>query len=73
MPEVELELNCDNCGSKCLIRYDTDQVHYDPESCPFCGEVVGLLDDESMEEEADEELDLWGDDGLSNSDDTNWN
>lgn len=70
MPELELELLCENCGSKCRIIYDTDQVHYDPESCPFCGEVVGL--EEDLDEE-DDELGLWGDDGLSDSDDTNWN
>jgi hypothetical protein len=71
MPELELELNCENCGSKCRIIYDTDQVHYDPESCPFCGEVVGLNEEDDLDE--DEEEDLWGDDGLGDSDDTHWN
>jgi hypothetical protein len=70
MPELELELNCDNCGSKCRVIYDTDQVHYDPETCPFCGEVVGLLDFDDEDEEDDLSLD---DDGLTDSDDTDWN
>jgi hypothetical protein len=71
MSEVELELNCENCGSRCRIIYDPDAVHYDPESCPFCGEVVGLMEDDLDE---DEEAELWGDDGLSeDDDDSRWN
>ena len=71
MPEVELELLCENCGSQCRIIYDTDLVHYAPENCPFCGEVV--LDEEAADDEDEDEESLWGDDGLSDSDDTNWN
>lgn len=70
MPEVELELECENCGSKCRVLYDTDQVHYDPENCPFCGEVVGGVDD-GLDE--DEDTFLWMDDGLEDDDDTSWN
>ncbi len=71
MSEVELDLNCENCGSRCRVIYDPEQVHYEPEYCAFCGEVVGCAD-EDIEDETDEE-DLWGDDGLSDSDDSNWN
>jgi hypothetical protein len=69
MAEFERELHCENCGSQCRIIYDSEQVHYDPETCPFCGEIAGTVIDELDE---DDELELWGDDGLSD-DDTNWN
>lgn len=69
MAELEREMLCENCGSKCRIIYDSEQVHYDPETCPFCGEIVG-----TMVDELDDEEDLWGDDGLSDEDaDSNWN
>lgn len=69
MSELEREMHCENCGSACRIIYDSEQVHYDPETCPFCGEIVGTLVDELEDDE-----DLWGDDGLSDEDDdTNWN
>lgn len=69
MAEFERELLCENCGSQCRIIYDSEQVHYDPETCPFCGEIVGTMIDEVEDEE-----ELWGDDGLSeDEDDTNWN
>lgn len=68
MPEFERELHCENCGSLCRIIYDPDQVHYDPETCPFCGEIAGTVVEED---------DLWEeleDDGLSDEDDDyNWN
>lgn len=68
MGEFEREVHCENCGSQCRIIYDSDQVHYDPENCPFCGEVVGTVVEED---------DLWEeleDDGLSDEDDDyNWN
>ena len=68
MSELERELHCENCGSQCRIIYDPDQVHYDPETCPFCGEIVGTIVDEEEWEEFD-------DDGLGDEDDddTNWN
>lgn len=69
MAELEREMHCENCGSQCRIIYDSEQVHYDPETCPFCGEIVG-----TMVDELDDEEDLWGDDGLSDEDaDSNWN
>jgi hypothetical protein len=71
MAELELELNCENCGSQCRIIYDSEQVHYDPETCPFCGEIVGM-DIDDLDE--DEELALWGDDGMEDEDDDHrWN
>ena len=66
MAEFERELHCENCGSACRIIYDSDQVHYDPETCPFCGEVAGTI----IEEDEWEELE---DDGLGDEDDYNWN
>jgi hypothetical protein len=66
MPELELELNCDNCGAKCRIIYEDHQV--DPETCPFCGEFFG--------NELDDDDDDWlDDDGLGNEDDADnsWN
>ena len=67
MAELERELHCENCGSQCRIIYDSDQVHYDPETCPFCGEIAGTVVDEDWDE-----LD---DDGLGDDDgnDSNWN
>jgi hypothetical protein len=67
MAELERELQCENCGSQCRIIYDSDQVHYDPETCPFCGEIAGTVVDEDWDE-----LD---DDGLGDDDgnDLNWN
>jgi hypothetical protein len=67
MAELERELHCENCGSQCRIIYDSDQVHYDPETCPFCGEIAGTVVDEDWDE-----LD---DDGLGDDDgnDLNWN
>jgi hypothetical protein len=26
--------------------YDNDDVRYEPENCPFCGELVGVMTDE---------------------------
>lgn len=66
MAEFEREIHCENCGSVCRIIYDSDQVHYDPETCPFCGEVAGTV----IEEDEWEELE---DDGLGDEDDYNWN
>lgn len=67
MAEFEREIHCENCGSQCRIIYDSDQVHYDPENCPFCGEVVGTMVDE-------EEWDELEDDGLGDEDDDySWN
>lgn len=66
MPEIELNLVCDNCGSSCRVMFDNEQVNYDPENCPFCGEIVGIVDDELLdysEEDENEEED--GDDNNS--------
>jgi hypothetical protein len=70
MAELEREMHCENCGSRCRIIYDSEQVHYDPETCPFCGEIVGTLDEEDLLDEED----VWGDE-LDGDDDanTNWN
>lgn len=62
MAELERELNCDNCGCVCRIIYDSDRVFYDPELCPFCGEMVGT-------EEETEEFGDFNDDGLEDEDD----
>lgn len=69
MAELERELHCENCGSQCRIIYDSDQVHYDPETCPFCGEIVGTVVDEDEWDELDD--DGLGDDEDDN--DSNWN
>lgn len=66
MAELERDMHCENCGSQCRILYDADQVHYDPETCPFCGEIAGTIVDEDEWDELD-------DDGLGDEDDdTNW-
>jgi hypothetical protein len=61
MSEVEVNMFCENCGSSCRLLYDSEEVNYEPENCPFCGEVVGTLAAESYEDE-DEELDEDDDD-----------
>lgn len=46
MPEIERSMVCENCGSACRMIYDNDDVRYEPENCPFCGELVGVMTDE---------------------------
>ena len=67
MAELERELHCENCGGACRIIYYSYQVHYDPETCPFCGEIAGTVVDE------DDEWEDFDDDGLSDDDDHSWN
>lgn len=67
MAEVERTLFCENCGSTARLIYDTEDVNYEPENCPFCGELVGT----HVEEDDDWEELL--DDGLDEEDDINWN
>jgi hypothetical protein len=65
MSEVEKTLFCENCGSSARLIFDPEEVNYEPENCPFCGELVGTL----VEEEEWDELD---DDLEDEDDDTNW-
>lgn len=49
MAEVEEDVVCNNCGSKFKLIYETDQVSYDPENCPFCAEIVNLNVDDDFD------------------------
>jgi len=66
--ELEREMHCENCGSQCRIIYDADQVHYDPETCPFCGEIAGTVVEEEWEE-----FDFDGLEDDKDDNDSNWN
>lgn len=66
MAELEKEMHCENCGSKCHIIYDSEQVHYTPENCPFCGE--NLIDYDVCDE--DDFMEMSGDE---ENDDYDWN
>lgn len=63
MAELEKEQECDNCGSKYRLLYDEDQVSYDPENCPFCGDLVNISEGIEVEEsDWDEEIEYESDD-----------
>ena len=64
MSEVERHLYCENCDSSARIIYDAEEVSYEPEVCPFCGENVGTLVDEF-----DEDFDLEDEDLLDELED----
>jgi hypothetical protein len=61
---------CESCGSNCRLLFDNETTQFEPEYCPFCGEIVGTL----VDEDYDDELGL-DDDGLGDDDDndTRWN
>jgi DNA-directed RNA polymerase subunit RPC12/RpoP len=46
MADVEKEITCSNCGSNYSIIYDEEEVNYDPENCPFCGDVADAVDED---------------------------
>ena len=54
--EVELQLDCETCGTKYTLVHETD-VDYAPEHCPFCGEFVSLEDEEEIDDEEEEDED----------------
>jgi hypothetical protein len=60
MSEVEKTLFCENCGSSARLIFDPEEVNYEPETCPFCGELVGTI----VEEEDDDDWEELDDDGL---------
>lgn len=66
MSEVEKSLFCENCGASARLIFDPEEVNYEPENCPFCGELVGTLVEE---EEWDDDLDL---SDLDEDNDPNW-
>jgi len=35
-----IEYTCESCGSDYVLRYDSEEVDYEPISCPFCSEEV---------------------------------
>jgi hypothetical protein len=44
--------------------YESEDVSYEPENCPFCGEIIGSLtheayDDEDEVDEDEDEDDSW--------------
>jgi transcription initiation factor IIE alpha subunit len=63
MAESSDEYTCNNCGSKYQLTYDTDEVSYEPDNCPFCGDVVeqneefGFVSEDSIWD-TDPDLDL---------------
>lgn len=40
MAEVSKQHSCDNCGSDYQLTYESDDVSYEPDNCPFCGDVL---------------------------------
>ena len=48
MPKIFI---CENCNIECEIIHDEDEP---PEYCPFCGEPIEEISEESYEEEEDE-------------------
>jgi len=66
MSEIERTMSCDNCGSSCRLIYDSDEIHYRPENCPFCGEIVefvnddDLTEDDEIDEDNNDDNDSWG-------------
>lgn len=35
------DITCANCGSNFRLAFERDEVSYEPENCPFCGDLVG--------------------------------
>lgn len=66
MSEVEKTLFCENCGSTARLIFDPEEVNYEPETCPFCGELVGTISE-------DEEWDDFDEDGLEEDEDDDTN
>ena len=56
MAETENKVTCDNCGSKYTIIYYPEDVNYDPENCPFCGETINLDEDSDFDSDEYESL-----------------
>lgn len=40
MAETAKQHSCDNCGSRYQLIFDSDDVSYEPDNCPFCGDVL---------------------------------
>lgn len=57
MADIETDVSCENCGSQYTLIYDTDSVSYDAETCPFCGDMINLLDDDEEEWNDEDEED----------------
>ena len=38
--EEDRSLNCGNCGSSFRLMYDSEEISYSPDNCPFCGDLV---------------------------------
>lgn len=45
----DLDITCDNCGSRFELTFIEDEVSYSPTHCPFCGD---------MSESSSQELDF---------------
>jgi hypothetical protein len=57
MAEIETEVSCDNCGSQYTLIYDTDNVSYDAEHCPFCADIVNIQEDEEWDDNEEDDED----------------
>ena len=68
MSETAKDHSCDNCGSKYQLIFDIDEVSYEPDNCPFCGDVI--TEQEQFSFSNDDMID-WDEDlgKLSNDDD----
>jgi hypothetical protein len=64
MGESIKQHSCDNCGSRYQLIYDIDEVSYEADNCPFCGDV--LNEEIEIGFDGDEAID-W-DDGDSSDD-----
>lgn len=58
MAELEKELSCENCASKFKLIYDNDLTDYEPDNCPFCGDLLEVKWDigEGFDDEYGNEL-----------------
>jgi hypothetical protein len=43
MAEQEVESTCENCGSEYRLIFDDEQVSYNPDNCPFCGDLNEVI------------------------------
>lgn len=56
MAEKEVESTCENCGSEYRLAYDDEQVSYNPDNCPFCGDLNEVVVEDLNFNDDEEEL-----------------
>ena len=56
MSEQEKDSTCENCGSTYRLVYDDEQVSYNPDNCPFCGDLNEVIIEDLNFNDDDEEV-----------------